>query len=214
MRKPRRSWNWPSAPFDEHRRAPRARAHLIADDNPAHRRRDDQVDARRTGRGSFRRGRGDALGPFGIHRNTRASAGARAARPDERMKCPSSSASDARNSSRTCSLVIISERPLGRAERASNRCREQVLEGAGSPAYRGPQIGKREPAIPSSNDVPRGEDATDWMGDRFGRGRAHTGSGPDAAAKLARPRSDHAGRAGRGRARSQSARSFTARPAT
>ncbi len=97
-------------PLEEHRRLAQRAAHFVADDHAAHRRRDDDVDpvanlARKLG--------GEGPGqPFGPGRDPSARAriagNAGCVGPEDRMKCPSSSASAARNSARISSSVIIS----------------------------------------------------------------------------------------------------------
>ena len=110
------------------------------------------------------------------------------------MKCPSSSASAARNSARiSSSVIIVRQAPLGRGAGALQlpvrRNRRLRLRKA---APIEPRKSGARTCVPSPTHANRGCDETDWMGDRLGRGRAHTG-GRTSACKRAQPTTTAAG---------------------
>ena len=107
----------------------------------------------------------------------------RAPRPEDRMKCPSSRASAARNSPGFPRRSSAIARRIRRcANLAFNTWPEEPLEAPESRAYRAPQInGARSCAFPFQTHANRGEDEIDWMGDRPGRSRAYTCSGASPA---------------------------------
>ena len=82
-RKPRRSSNVPVGPLDEHRLDAQRAAHFVADDHPAHRRRDDDLDLRAQSRAGCVAASAEARrdGARRVHQHPRALQVARAVQP-------------------------------------------------------------------------------------------------------------------------------------
>ena len=178
--KPRRSSNVPSRPLEEHRGLAQRAAHFMADDHAAHRRRDDDVDcAREDRRAACRRAPGPAVRRARrVHQHARALQIARAAQARRQDEMPfEQRVGGAEFGEDLSSSVMASQRRNRRAGSSPSTSGRNMRLRARKPAPIEPPNRGARVAVPSPNTSHRGEDETDWMGDRPGRGRADTCSG-------------------------------------